>query len=50
MSKTKLYRLSLILSALIVAAVATPSLAQNNRCAVSCNGTDNACYRACVGR
>ncbi len=29
---------------------ATPGKAQDARCAVTCNGTDNACYRACTGQ
>lgn len=30
--------------------VATPGKAQDARCAVTCNGTDNACYRTCTGQ
>ncbi len=50
MSKIALLGLTLAASILGSMLVAVPGQAQDTRCAVTCNGTDNACYRACTGR
>lgn len=50
MPRIALLALTLVASIIGSVLVPTPSKAQDSRCAVICNGTDNACYRTCTGQ